>query len=138
MSNYEPPIDIILHNTSLNFEKDVLKAVYDVGINVNKEELIKALKYDRGMWDKGYNAGRKAGFENAKIGWLLTAGCESDIRTCKNCRKWHSDEGWCDEHSHFVNSDGEACHPWESSSWKMFDENYFCADFAPKEDNNGD
>ena len=132
MSNYEPPIDIILHDTSLNFEKDVLKAVYDVGINVNKEELIKALKYDRGMWDKGYNAGRKAGFENAKIGRLLTAGCESAIRTCKNCRKWHSDEGWCDEHSHFVNSNGEACHPWESSNWKMFDENYFCADFAPK------
>lgn len=56
---------------------------------------------------------------------------------CRDCQKWHRDEGWCDVHSHFIGRNGEACHPWESSDWKMFDENYFCADFAPKEDSNG-
>lgn len=49
---------------------------------------------------------------------------------CRNCQKWHRDEGWCDEHSHFVDSNGGACHPWESSNWKIYDENYFCADFV--------
>lgn len=59
------------------------------------------------------------------------------VGRCRDCQKWHRDEGWCDEQSHFVGSNGEACHPWESSNWKMFDENYFCADFVPKEDKSG-
>ena len=52
---------------------------------------------------------------------------------CKDCQKWHRDEAWCEEHSHFIGSEGEACHPWESSDWKTFDENYFCADAVRRE-----
>lgn len=59
------------------------------------------------------------------------------VGRCRDCQKWHRDEGWCDVHSHFIGRNGEACHPWESSDWKMFDENYFCADFVPKEDKSG-
>ena len=47
---------------------------------------------------------------------------------CKECKNWHKDIGWCDKHSHFIDSDGSFCHPWESSNWKMFDENDFCSD----------
>ena len=47
---------------------------------------------------------------------------------CKECKNWHKDIGWCDKHSHFIDSDGEFCHTWESSCWKMFDENDFCSD----------
>lgn len=47
---------------------------------------------------------------------------------CKDCEHWHEETGWCDVHSCFVNSKGEACHPWESNDWKMFAEDYFCAD----------
>lgn len=46
---------------------------------------------------------------------------------CKDCKHYHKDEGWCDKHSHFINSDGTACHPWESNDWKMFDDNDFCS-----------
>ena len=53
---------------------------------------------------------------------------------CKECKNWHKDIGWCDKHSHFIDSDGEFCHPWESSNWKMFDENDFCSD-GEKRDN---
>lgn len=47
---------------------------------------------------------------------------------CKECKNWHKDIGWCDKHSHFINSDGSFCHPWESNDWKMFNENDFCSD----------
>ena len=47
---------------------------------------------------------------------------------CKDCKHYHKETGWCCHHSHFIDSEGNACHPWESSNWKMFDENYFCAD----------
>lgn len=46
---------------------------------------------------------------------------------CKDCKHYHKDTGWCDKHSHFVGSEGEACHPWESSEWKMFEEDDFCS-----------
>ena len=47
---------------------------------------------------------------------------------CKDCKQWHKNIGWCDKHSHFINSDGSFCRPWESNVWKMFDENDFCSD----------
>ena len=47
---------------------------------------------------------------------------------CKDCKHYHADIGWCDIHSHFIGSEGEACHTWESSDWKMFDEDYYCKD----------
>lgn len=47
---------------------------------------------------------------------------------CKDCMHWHENIGWCDKHSHFILRDGSFCHPWESTEWKMFDADYFCAD----------
>ena len=47
---------------------------------------------------------------------------------CKDCEHWHEETGWCYHHSHFIGAEGEACHPWESSEWKMFDADYFCKD----------
>ena len=37
-----------------DFENSIFKAIQKVGINVDKEELLKALIYDRGQYDKGY------------------------------------------------------------------------------------
>ena len=46
---------------------------------------------------------------------------------CKDCKHWHEETGWCIRHSHFIGSEGEACHPWESSDWKMLDPDDFCS-----------
>lgn len=54
---------------------------------------------------------------------------------CKDCEHWHEDIGGCDIHSHFQSSNGEFCHPWESSDWKMFTPDYFCADGKRREKN---
>lgn len=43
------------------FEDDCLKVVHSYGFQVDKEELTKALKYDRGQYEKGY----KEGYEKA-------------------------------------------------------------------------
>ena len=51
---YESPIEIIYSQIRTQLEDDVLKAVKKYGINVNKEELIKALQYDRQQYEKGY------------------------------------------------------------------------------------
>ena len=47
---------------------------------------------------------------------------------CKDCKYWHEETGWCQWHSHFIDGAGGFCHPWESSNWKMFNENDFCSD----------
>ena len=55
---YKPPIEIVLKEVfqkmNEDFENSVLKAVQKVGINVDKEELLKALIYNRGQYDEGY------------------------------------------------------------------------------------
>ena len=42
-------IEIIQHQTELYFEDEIMKAVMRVGVNVDREELIKLLKRDRPM-----------------------------------------------------------------------------------------
>lgn len=51
-----------------------------------------------------------------------------EVVRCQNCKHWHSGTGWCDEHSYFLDADGEPCRPDESPNWKMFDADYFCKD----------
>lgn len=68
---YESPIEIIYENVQTQFEDAVLKAVQKVGINVDKDELIKALNYDRGQYEKGYSDR------------------DSEIVRCKDCEYGH-------------------------------------------------
>lgn len=58
---YESPITQILGEIQVTYENECLKAVQSYGFDVNKEELTKALQYDRGQYDKGF----KDGYEKA-------------------------------------------------------------------------
>ena len=60
-----------------------------------------------------------------------------EVVRCKDCKHWHEETGWCTEHSHFVGFDGMACHPSQSSEWKMFDAEDFCSRGERKDDGNG-
>lgn len=51
---YKSPIDIIYSDVQMKLEDEVCKAIQNVGINVDKDELIKALSYDRQQYEKGY------------------------------------------------------------------------------------
>lgn len=64
-TGYESPITMIASQIETKVEGDVLQAVQRVGIDVNKEELLKALQYDREQYNKGYHDGYVEGYAKA-------------------------------------------------------------------------
>lgn len=52
--SYKSPIEVIQTQMQSQIEGEIYKAVVNVGINVDKEELLKALQYDRNQYQKGY------------------------------------------------------------------------------------
>lgn len=73
MYDYESPIAINVMDKMFNDlqvkiveenEKRIVQAVCNLGISVNKEQLLKALQFDRQQYDKGYNDA-KAEYEKA-------------------------------------------------------------------------
>lgn len=52
--SYKSPIDIIQEEMRTKFDNKILETVINVGIKVNKDELIKALEYDRNQYLEGY------------------------------------------------------------------------------------
>lgn len=63
---YESPIEIIQTQMQMQMDEEILKAIQGVGIDVNKEELLKALAYDREQYSKGYKDGVKEFAERLK------------------------------------------------------------------------
>ena len=70
---YDPPIQIMeslntavcdaIRKIQAEREAYVFQVIENIGVIVDKEELIKALQYDRGQYDKGYKDGYLAGIE---------------------------------------------------------------------------
>jgi len=64
---YESPIEMIqgIINEQMKQEEDryVYEIEQQVGFNINKDELIKALQYDRDQYNKGYSDGKAVGYE---------------------------------------------------------------------------
>jgi hypothetical protein len=56
---YKSPIEIITTGVHLLVEENVYKTVTKLGINVDKDELLRALQYDREQYQKGYDDGCK-------------------------------------------------------------------------------
>ena len=69
--SYESPIYIyekpISSQIASKKEEMVLEYIYNLGIDCNKEELIKALKYDRDQYDKGFKDGYHAKEMETKV-----------------------------------------------------------------------
>ena len=66
--SYSSPIEIVDRMTS-QLEEDVMKVILSYDINVDKEELIKALQYDREQYRKGYEDAL-AELEQEKGKWI--------------------------------------------------------------------
>lgn len=64
---YESPINLIYGDfqtkVSENNDKMILEAIQKVGVDVDKDELIRALNYDREQYEKGYAEGRNAEYK---------------------------------------------------------------------------
>lgn len=92
---YKSPITLetdLIHKTTAMMISESQKAIDDTiceavlscNVIVDKDELEKALRYDRGQWEEGYNAGYSEGLEKgkaealARIKELLEGGDEDD------------------------------------------------------------
>ena len=106
--SYQSPIEIIMsdmnthiQNASLeremNIESTILEAIEKVGVNIDKDELIRAIHYDRDQYQKGYNDR------------------DAEIVRCKDCKYWlpmnrfhqdyHPGRGECELNCWVRNSD---------------------------------
>lgn len=75
--SYQSPINVIMNQMNIYYENEIYKAVQNAGINIDKDELQKALQYDRGQYQKGY------------------ADRDSEIVRCNECRYYNESTGIC-------------------------------------------
>ena len=75
---YESPIKVFQNNLEMQLEGEILNTVQRMNITVDKDELIRALRYDREQYQKGFDDARK----NAVL-----------VVRCKDCiRRYDTDE----------------------------------------------
>ena len=82
MGMYESPIKIIYWQMQTQMEGDILKAVMRTDIQVDKEELLRALQYDRAQYERGF----AAGYMNA----------QQELVRCKDCKHYMTFHCTCD------------------------------------------
>lgn len=71
---YRSPIEIIQGELHTEMDGAIMKAVQQVGISVNKSELLYALAYDRSQYQLGFIDGKRKAME--------------EIVHCKDCVYW--------------------------------------------------
>lgn len=53
---YKSPVEIAREQIKTQIDNEILfRVTQEVGINIDKDELLKALAYDRQQYEKGYN-----------------------------------------------------------------------------------
>jgi len=100
---YESPIEMIYGQMRIESENAICKAVQNVGVNVDKEKLIRALQYDREQYQKGYKDR------------------DEEIVRCKDCI--HG--------VHFESEFGHDIYECDKTS-NVHEPNWFCADGKQK------
>ena len=91
---YEPVATFIKGQTETFLEGELLKVTQQMGLDVDRDELLKALQYDRGQYEKGYADGcrdsRKQGqwipleYDGYADGYPVY-----DLWECSECRDEH-------------------------------------------------
>lgn len=112
---YESPIKVIQGELETQLEGEILKAVHRVGVTVDRDELIRALRYDREQYQKG--------FDDAKRDAVV-------VTRCKYCKH----KGWVQEPWHGKSVD--YCRVWDCTLRNL--ESTFCSYGEPKEGTHAD
>lgn len=63
LEGYISPIKIYQTEMETTLESNVMSIAQSMGVDVNKEELLKALAYDRDQYAKGYEAGYNKAYQ---------------------------------------------------------------------------
>ena len=72
---YESPIKVVQGELETQLEGEILKAVHRVGVAVDRDELIRALRYDREQYQKGFDDAKR----DAEV-----------VTRCKDCKYYRN------------------------------------------------
>lgn len=95
--NWEPPITIVQEISSQiarSTDDYIMSEIYKTGVVANKEELIKAMNYDRDQYNKGYCDGFNTAVEMA---WTSAELLEEHIAELNEILKKLKGENKCSE-----------------------------------------
>lgn len=77
---YKSPIEItfgpmkMVEKQNDEIEKYVYEYMQEIGVNVDREELLKALRYDRDQYEKGYADGKNSIVRCGECKYMLPCG----------------------------------------------------------------
>lgn len=89
---YESPITTIVKDLGMKVaqsfddavEKELQGFEYEMGVHIDRDELIKALKYDRDQYDKGYEDGKADAVQHGH--WIIVADeWDCELAVCSVC-----------------------------------------------------
>jgi hypothetical protein len=107
---YESPIELLFtdihHQIVEQQDEQIYQAVMHFVPSIDREELLRALKYDRNQYDKGYADGKNDAM--------------AEVVRCKDCKHYDNSEGicWCKLNSKFFPG---------GMDWHAFPEDGFCS-----------
>ena len=127
-SGYRSPIELIYSDLQMKIEDSVCEAVQSVGVNVDKDELVKALQYDRDQYAKGFADGYAQGIEVGKnivieeLKRCIESGFKRSVdvkfmaeeKKCENCANCSPWDGYCGLGNNEAARDRGVCERWES------------------------
>lgn len=82
--DYESPIRMIYSELNQQVEEHMYKCVLNVGVDVNKEELYKALQYDRNQYGKGYSDAKRQ-YDRGHGHWIYNTDEFTPKMRCSVC-----------------------------------------------------
>ena len=92
---YKSPIELLIddinHQIVKQQDEEIYQAVLHYVPNVDKEELIRALQYDRDQYEKGYADGKADAMADLVL-------CKDCTQWCRNCGLVDSTNGHCYYH----------------------------------------
>jgi len=95
MFDYENPIKIIADEIKYEYEANVVKAVQNYFIDIDKERLQKALEYDSDQYKKGWHDGQKEAHKHGH--WEIRKGFNR-LQKCSACGYEYNDLIECDNY----------------------------------------
>ena len=111
---YDSPFGLTISDITTQMAKNIdemcWQAIQRVGINVDKETLLTALKQDSERYRKAYANGYDTGYEKR----------DDELVRCKDCKHWEKSTGHCPYNSIFTADD------------------WFCADGERRDDDEDD
>lgn len=83
--DYRSPIEICTHEPMFKeIEDGIMRATVSCGVQIDKDELIRALAYDREQYEKGYTAAKR--IYKRPIGeWIIDEPEDSGLGTIYKC-----------------------------------------------------